>query len=107
MKLATLRDGTRDGELVVVSRDLSRCVPGPITSLQGTLDRWDEVEAPLHNVYRALNAGEQHADVKCGGAADRGDGMGGASGINQFFFEPTNILTNRRHPTGVEAVLDV
>ena len=59
MKLATLRDGTRDGELVVVSRDLSRCVPGPITSLQGTLDRWDEVEAPLHNVYRALNAGEQ------------------------------------------------
>ena len=26
MKLATRRDGTRDGELVVVSRNLARCV---------------------------------------------------------------------------------
>ena len=26
MKLATLNDGSRDGSLVVVSRDLSRCV---------------------------------------------------------------------------------
>ena len=26
MKLATLRDGTRDGRLVVVSRDLARAV---------------------------------------------------------------------------------
>ncbi|MEQ1440106.1 hypothetical protein AAG565_15635, partial [Fontimonas sp. SYSU GA230001] len=25
MKLATLKDGTRDGRLVVVSRDLARC----------------------------------------------------------------------------------
>ena len=29
MKLATLRTGSRDGELVVVSRDLARCVAVP------------------------------------------------------------------------------
>ena len=29
MKLATLGNGTRDGELVVVSRDLARCVAVP------------------------------------------------------------------------------
>ena len=29
MKLATLRNGTRDGRLVVVSRDLTRCQPVP------------------------------------------------------------------------------
>ena len=29
MKLATLRNGTRDGQLMVVSRDLARALPGP------------------------------------------------------------------------------
>ncbi|MCK4869301.1 MAG: 2-keto-4-pentenoate hydratase, partial [Alphaproteobacteria bacterium] len=37
MKLATLKNGMRDGELVVVSRDLSRyvAVPEMVTTLQG------------------------------------------------------------------------
>ena len=51
MKLATLRDGRRDGRLVVVSRDLTRCAAaGTIApTLQSALDRWAEV-APLLGV---------------------------------------------------------
>ena len=42
MKLATLRNGLRDGQLLVVSRDLARAVPVPhiASSLQGALDDW-------------------------------------------------------------------
>ena len=47
MKLATLRDGTRDGRLVVVSRDLSVCMPAAITTLQQALDQWDQAEPLL------------------------------------------------------------
>ena len=46
MKLATLRDGTRDGRLVVVRRDLSTCVPaGPsFPTLQSALDDWTRIK---------------------------------------------------------------
>ena len=42
MKLATLKAGGRDGTLVVVSRDLSRCqtVGGIAGTLQAALDDW-------------------------------------------------------------------
>jgi hypothetical protein len=45
MKLATLKDGSRDGRLVVVSRDLSRYqhVPKISATLQHALDNWDLV----------------------------------------------------------------
>lgn len=57
MKLATLRNGTRDGQLVVVSRDLSMCSPvSDVTStLQDLLDRWDELAPRIATVYDALN----------------------------------------------------
>ena len=44
MKLATLNDGTRDGELVVVSRDLARAVSARprIATLLGALETWDD-----------------------------------------------------------------
>ena len=61
MKLATLKNNTRDGALVVVSRDLSRCQPVPeiAATLQFALDNWDRVAARLQAVYAALsdNAG--------------------------------------------------
>ncbi|MDB5972006.1 MAG: 2-keto-4-pentenoate hydratase [Hydrocarboniphaga sp.] len=47
MKLASLRDGSRDGRLVVVSRDLKLCMPAAVATLQLALDRWDEVELLL------------------------------------------------------------
>lgn len=59
MKLATLNNGSRDGQLVVVSRDLSRCLPVPdiADTLQDALDRWVQVKTDLEGVYRGLNDG--------------------------------------------------
>lgn len=56
MKLTTIDDGTRDGALAVVSRDLTRAVSaaGIVATLQDALDRWDEVEAPLRALATAL-----------------------------------------------------
>lgn len=57
MKLATLKDGGRDGTLVVVSRDLVHCqsVDGIARTLQQALDNWDRVRPELEGVYAALN----------------------------------------------------
>ena len=57
MKLATLREGGRDGTLVVVSRDLAVCAPAPqaARTLQAALDDWARAETELREVYRLLN----------------------------------------------------
>jgi fumarylacetoacetate (FAA) hydrolase len=57
MKLATLREGGRDGTLVVVSRDLAVCAPVPhkAKTLQAALDDWPACEAEFGEVYRLLN----------------------------------------------------
>ena len=54
MKLATLNDGSRDGKLVVVSKDLTRyCGADNIAStLQAALDNWDEIAPKLEALYR-------------------------------------------------------
>jgi fumarylacetoacetate (FAA) hydrolase len=59
MKLATLKEGGRDGTLVVVSWDLARCVPVPgiAPTLQAALDRWAEAEPRLREVFHALDQG--------------------------------------------------
>ena len=64
MKLATLKTGGRDGTLVVVSRDLTRCraVPVIARTLQAALDNWSELEAQLRQVYEALNSGSLEAE---------------------------------------------
>ncbi len=61
MKLATLKDGSRDGSLVVVSRDLSRAVavPAIARTLQSALDDWNSAQARLAKVYEALNDGDR------------------------------------------------
>lgn len=56
MKLATLKQGGRDGRLAVVSRDLSRYALPTTTTLQAALDNWDAVCADLQAVYDDLNA---------------------------------------------------
>ena len=57
MKLATLKNASRDGALVVVSRDLSRYqkVPKIAATLQFALDHWDMVAERLQDVYLQLN----------------------------------------------------
>lgn len=57
MKLATLKQGGRDGTLVVVSRDLTLCQPVPAVArtLQAALDDWENIAPQLAEVYDALN----------------------------------------------------
>ena len=59
MKLATLIDG-RDGRLVVVSRDLSRCLPAidVAPTLQAALDNWATMRPALEAISARLAAGE-------------------------------------------------
>ena len=59
MKLATIANGSRDGRLAVVSRDLSRAVyaDGIAGTLQAALDDWSTTEAPLRELAAALEAG--------------------------------------------------
>ena len=58
MKLASLNHG-RDGQLVVVSRDLTQAAHAHeiAPTLQFALDNWDQVEADLQHIYRNLNDG--------------------------------------------------
>jgi len=60
MKLATFNDGSRDGRLLVVSRDLGQAVDasGIVATLQAALENWPQVEADLQHLYQRLNAGE-------------------------------------------------
>jgi fumarylacetoacetate (FAA) hydrolase len=61
MKLATYKDGSRDGQLVVVSRDLSTAhyATGIADRLQQVLDDWNFVSPQLQDLYDAVNrAGE-------------------------------------------------
>ncbi|WP_374619026.1 fumarylacetoacetate hydrolase family protein [Pandoraea sp.] len=57
MKLATRKDGTRDGQLVVVSRDLSSaCIADAIApTLQRVLDDWTFYAPQLQTLYTELN----------------------------------------------------
>ncbi|RUT30936.1 FAA hydrolase family protein [Arsenicitalea aurantiaca] len=59
MKLATLRNGRPDGQLVVVSRDLRHFVSaGRIApDLQTALDSWETLAPELHRLSEALDTG--------------------------------------------------
>jgi fumarylacetoacetate (FAA) hydrolase len=59
MKLATLNDGSRDGQLAVVSRDLKtvHVADGIAPTLQAALDDWAFIAPQLQALYTELNAG--------------------------------------------------
>ncbi len=64
MKLATYKDGSRDGQLVVVSRDLSTAhyATGIAQTLQQVLDDWNFLSPQLQDLYVTLNSGKaRHA----------------------------------------------
>jgi fumarylacetoacetate (FAA) hydrolase len=64
MKLATLKDGSRDGQLVVVSRDLSQAhfATGSARTMQQLLDDWNFISPQLEDLYATLNGGKsRHA----------------------------------------------
>ncbi len=59
MKLASLRDGTRDGTLMVVSGDLTSMVPASdiAPTLQAAIEDWTRTAPRLADVAAGLNAG--------------------------------------------------
>lgn len=59
MKLATLKDGTPDGRLLVVARDLSRAViaASVAPTLQQAIESWANSEPKLQGLYRDINEG--------------------------------------------------
>jgi fumarylacetoacetate (FAA) hydrolase len=64
MKLATYKDGSRDGQLVVVSRDLSSAhyATGIASKMQHLLDDWNFIAPQLQDLSIALNNGKaRHA----------------------------------------------
>jgi fumarylacetoacetate (FAA) hydrolase len=64
MKLATYKDGSRDGQLVVVSRDLASAhyATGIADTLQQVLDDWNFRSPQLEDLYQTLNSGKaRHA----------------------------------------------
>ena len=63
MKLASLKDGTRDGRLVVVSKDLTRfCAADNIApTLQAALDNWEDIAPQLE----ILATDVEHEAVPC------------------------------------------
>ncbi len=56
MKLGSLKEGGRDGTLIVVSKDLTRAVrvPGIAPTLQRALEDWSNTAPRLNGVYEAL-----------------------------------------------------
>jgi fumarylacetoacetate (FAA) hydrolase len=60
MKLASLKNGTRDGALAVVSTDLTRAVmvPAIAPTLQRAIEDWDSAAPLLQAVYAKLCVGD-------------------------------------------------
>jgi len=60
MKLGSLKEGGRDGTLIVVSRDLAQAVKasGIAPTLQAALDDWSNVAPRLNALSEDLNAGK-------------------------------------------------
>jgi fumarylacetoacetate (FAA) hydrolase len=64
MKLASYKDGSRDGQLLVVSRDLTQAhyASHVASRLQQVLDDWNFLSPQLQDIFDALNAGRaRHA----------------------------------------------
>ena len=60
MKLASLKNGHRDGALAVVDRRLATCtrVPDIAPTLQQAIENWSTAAPKLKAVYDQLNAGK-------------------------------------------------
>lgn len=60
MKLATLKNSSRDGRLVIVSRNLQRAMDASTVAptMQYAIEHWSRVEPGLQALYEQLNAGQ-------------------------------------------------
>jgi len=66
MKLATLKQGGRDGVLVVVNRELTRAIRATdfAPTMQIALDNWDSTAPRLNTLYEQLQNGDCDADFE-------------------------------------------
>jgi fumarylacetoacetate (FAA) hydrolase len=66
MKLATIKDGSRDGQLAVVSRDLKSAHMADVIAptLQAALDDWVFIAPQLEALYAQLNAGQSSSSTR-------------------------------------------
>ena len=73
MKLATIKNNTRNGQLVVVNRGLTKAIKVPEISktLQEALDDWDTIAPKLEKVYQQLQ---------------------NETALNSFDFDPTQAM---------------
>ncbi len=60
MMFASMNDGSRDGRLVIVSRDHARYLPGPVATLQQLLEEWPSRMEAVNEIAALLEdrAGE-------------------------------------------------
>ena len=74
MKLGTLKEGGRDGTLVVVSRDLSRAVRASdiAPTLQRVMDDWAHTETLLRQLL-AISPKDESAHYTLGGLLEQND----------------------------------
>lgn len=116
MKLASYKDGSRDGQLVVVSRDLTTAhfANGIAGRLQQVLDDWNFLSPQLEDLSVSLNHGRaRHAfpfdPAMCMAPLPRAfrwaedDGEGLLSGAGDDFLGPTDLL----HVTSEKMGIDV
>ena len=106
MKLASLKHG-RDGRLVVVSRDLSRCADASAVAptLQAALDDWAAAEPRLTEIADALEAGGiAHApfdQVKCAAPLPRAHGWAdGSAYVNHVALVRARVAPSFRPRSG-------
>jgi fumarylacetoacetate (FAA) hydrolase len=66
VKVATVDNATRDGQLVVVSQDNKYYVVANnvAPNLQSALDQWDAQLPKIQEIYNKLNAGELDSEKK-------------------------------------------
>ena len=60
MKLASLKSSSRDGDLIVVSRDNKRAIKAThvAPSLREAIENWSETRPKLEALYAQLNDGK-------------------------------------------------
>ena len=73
MKLASLNDGSKDGQLIVVSKDLTKFISATdiAPTMQNAMDNWENIFDELNMLSKNLNSGK----------------------INSIEFEPKNVLS--------------
>ena len=64
MKLGSLKSDSRDGSLVVISKDNNKMISakGIADTLQFALENWSKIKKDLENLYQKLNTGKVEAE---------------------------------------------